>query len=79
MDLSWVTASKYGIFANQRLILQLTLDVKDILELKILRPVCRRTFELHLLRAHGDDHDDLQRQGFHNILQVTCSFQISKQ
>ena len=42
--------------------LQLTLDVKDILLLKVLRPVCRRTLDLHLMCTHGHDHGDLQKR-----------------
>ena len=50
-----------------------------ILLLKVFRPVCRRTFDLHLLLAHGDNRSDLQRRGLHNVLQATRSFHTSKQ
>ena len=60
-------------------VLQLTLNVKDILLLKVLRPVCRCTFDLHLLHAHGDDHGNLQTRGLHSVLQATRCFQTSKQ
>ena len=57
----------------------MTLDAKDILFLKVFRPVGRCACDLHLLRAHGDHHSDLQRRGLHNVFQATRGFQTSKQ